>query len=75
MTLNQEKSFHYFILGLMTGLLFVSMGFAYMSANGYLQEQPKVDEDLLYEQGGQSKPLPDFIVDKVPTDELETLKP
>ncbi|MFP4097676.1 MAG: hypothetical protein ACLFP8_08075 [Alphaproteobacteria bacterium] len=67
---------HYVLMCAMTALILFSAGFAYLGANGYLQERAPQPDDLVATGGvGQEKPLPDYIVDKMPADELEMLKP
>lgn len=74
MTLKQEKILHYFLMGVMVALVVLAVGFVYISMRGNSTHvvQPVVDQDV---GAGQARLLPDFIVDKVPSDELESLKP
>jgi len=75
MKFKTEKAFHYFFMGAMMALIVISVVFVYMSTNGSMQKQPVSHEFSDAEKSGNKKPLPDFLVDKVPADELETLKP
>lgn len=77
MNLKQEKVFYYLVMGAMSALIVFSAGFAYMGANGYLQKREKgvFDDFSRSEKAGQTKSLPDFVVDTLPSDDLEMLKP
>ncbi|MGH1455276.1 MAG: hypothetical protein ACRBDI_00690 [Alphaproteobacteria bacterium] len=68
-----ERGIHYFIMAFVLCLIGFSVWFVFMS----VQAPPSIAESSVYdnESDGKAKPLPDFIVDKVPADELESLKP
>ncbi len=68
-----ERGFHYILMAFVFALIVFSAGFVYMSMQTPEINPPEIIEN---EQGSVNvKPLPDFIVDKVPSDELESLKP
>lgn len=72
MELCYEKSLYYFLIGLMSAIAVFSLGFTYIGVQGHLNAPaPRVSS---VDSIGQTKPLPDFIVDRVPKDELESLK-
>ncbi len=68
-----ERGFHYFLMAFVIALIAFSAGFVFMSVQEPEARPPEMIEN---EKGSVNvKPLPDYIVDKVPRDELESLKP
>tara|TARA_R110002072_G_scaffold272737_1_gene432928 strand:+ start:125 stop:364 length:240 start_codon:yes stop_codon:yes gene_type:complete len=67
-----ERGFHYVFIVFMVVLTVFCAWFVYVSV-----QKPVTPEAPIYENENKAaaKPLPDFIVDKVKPDELETLKP
>lgn len=68
-----ERGFHYVVMLFVSMLIIASIAMAFIAARGQ-GERSEMQEEIS-EDGGKTKPLPDFIVDKVPSDELEMLKP
>lgn len=68
-----ECVFHYVLVVFVFALIGVSGLFVYEA----ISKPPNQADNLIYsnESEGEAHPLPDFIVDTVPRDELESLKP
>ncbi len=72
-----DRVIHYLVIVGTLALILFSFWFAYNSAQMQKQkiEFEKQEVKSFMKNKGKAKPLPDFIVDKIPSDELEQLKP
>jgi len=72
-----DRSIHYLVIIGTVALILFSFWFAYNSSQVQKQkiELEKQEVKSSMESKGKAKPLPDFIIDKMPSDELEQLKP
>ncbi len=72
----RDRIIHYAVYVLTIALIVFSIWFAYMSSQKKeLKPTPSRDVVGKEDKKGNTKALPDFIIDKVPSDELEQLKP
>ncbi len=72
-----DRVIHHIVMFGTIALIMFSLWFAYNSSQGQKQkiEDEKREVQSNVKSKGHVKPLPDFIVDKVPSDKLEQLKP
>ena len=71
----KEKGLHYVAMSLMFFMIVMAAFVSYMA----MQKQPRPpmeDRDMLVQEPvGRTKPLPDYMIEKIEKDELELLKP
>lgn len=73
---GRDRIIHYAVYLLTITLIAFSIWFAYMSSQKHkVSPNPSPDVVGNEEVKGKTKALPEFIIDKVPSDELEQLKP
>ncbi len=72
-----DRVIHYLVIMGTFALILFSFWYAYNSSQVQKQkiEFEKQEVKSSMENKGKAKPLPDFIIDKMPSDELEQLKP
>ena len=73
---GRDRIIHYAVYVLTIALIVFSIWFVYMSSQKH-RASPSPSPDVVgkEETKGKTKALPEFIIDKVPSDELEQLKP
>lgn len=73
--LKLEKVFHYFVLLGTIALIGFSVLFAYEAATRSMVQVEPHPKDFNQDERGQAKPLPEYIINKLPVEDLEILKP